>query len=38
MFKRILDLDVSSLSDEDLLLNAEEIFLALEKQEALYNA
>jgi hypothetical protein len=33
ILKRTIDLDLSLLSDEDLVLNAEEIFIELDKQE-----
>lgn len=36
ILKRTVDLDFPPLSDEDLVLNAEELFLELDKQEALY--
>lgn len=36
IFKRVLHLDFPPLSDEDLILNAEEIFLELDRQEAAY--
>ena len=34
ILKRIINFDVPPLTDEDLVLNAEEIFLALDEQEA----
>ncbi len=34
ILKRVTDLDFPSLSDEELVLNAEEIFLELDKREA----
>lgn len=37
ILKRTVDLDFPSLSDEDLVLNAEEIFLDLDAQESLYD-
>lgn len=36
ILKRTVDLDFPPLCDEDLVLNAEGIFLELDKQEALY--
>jgi hypothetical protein len=36
ILKRTVDLDFPPLSDEDLVLNAEELFLDLDEQEALY--
>ncbi|GAB4291492.1 MAG: hypothetical protein Fur0025_26740 [Oscillatoriaceae cyanobacterium] len=36
ILKRTLDLDFPPLSDEDLVLNAEEIFLEMDAQESLY--
>lgn len=36
ILKRTVDLDFPPLSDEDLVLNAEEIFLELDRQEAMY--
>jgi hypothetical protein len=36
ILKRTVDLDFPPLSDEDLVLNAEELFLELDQQEALY--
>ncbi len=36
ILKRVIDFDVLPLTDEDLLLNAEELFLALDEQEANY--
>lgn len=36
ILKRTVDLDFAPLSDEDLVLNAEGIFLELDKQEALH--
>jgi hypothetical protein len=35
ILKRTADLDFSPLSDEDLVLSAEELFLELDEQEAL---
>jgi hypothetical protein len=32
ILKRAIDFDVPPLTDEDLVLNAEELFLALDKQ------
>ena len=34
ILKRVVNFDVPSLTDEDLVLNAEELLLALDKQEA----
>ncbi len=36
ILKRVTDFDVLPLTDEDLVLNAEELFLALDEQEANY--
>lgn len=36
ILKRTVDLDFPPLSNEDLVLNAEEIFLELDRQEAMY--
>lgn len=36
ILKRTVYLDFPPLSDEDLVLNAEELFLELDEQEALY--
>jgi hypothetical protein len=36
ILKRTVDLDFPPLSDEDLVLNAEGLFLELDDQEALY--
>jgi hypothetical protein len=36
ILKRTVDLDFPPLSDEDLALNAERLFLELDEQEALY--
>jgi hypothetical protein len=36
ILKRVIDFDVFPLTDEDLVLNAEELFLALDEQEANY--
>lgn len=36
ILKRTVDLDFPPLSDEDLVLNAEELFLELDEQEAVY--
>jgi hypothetical protein len=36
ILKRTVDLDFPPLSDDDLVLNAEEIFLELDEQEAVY--
>jgi hypothetical protein len=36
IFKRTIDLDFPPLSDEDLVLNAEALFLELDEEEALY--
>lgn len=36
ILKRVIDFDVLPLTDEDLVLNAEELFLALDEQEANY--
>ncbi len=36
ILKRTVDLDFPPLSDNDLVLNAEEIFLELDKQESVY--
>lgn len=36
ILKRILNFDFPPLTDEDLTLNAEELFLALDQQEADY--
>ncbi|NEU75990.1 hypothetical protein PI95_026415 [Hassallia byssoidea VB512170] len=36
ILKRVLHLDFPPLSDEDLVCNAEEIFLELDKQESDY--
>ncbi len=33
ILKRAIDFDVPPLTDEDLVLNAEELFLALDEQE-----
>ncbi|MDZ8138649.1 MAG: hypothetical protein RM049_25640 [Nostoc sp. DedQUE04] len=37
ILKRTVDLDFPPLSDENLVLNAEELFLELDEQEALYD-
>ena len=37
ILKRVVQFDVPPLSDEDLLLNAEELFLELDQQEAAYD-
>ncbi|MDC0837806.1 hypothetical protein POG23_08970, partial [Limnoraphis robusta] len=34
ILKRVINFDVPPLTDEDLVLNAEELFLALDEQEA----
>lgn len=34
ILKRVIDLDFPPLSDEDLVLNAEELFLELDRQES----
>ena len=36
IFKRTIDLDFPPLSDQDLVLNAEALFLELDEEEALY--
>lgn len=36
ILKRTIDLDFPPLSDEDLVLNAEALFLELDEEEALY--
>ncbi|GBE90795.1 hypothetical protein [Nostoc cycadae] len=36
ILKRMVYLDFPPLSDEDLVLNAEELFLELDQQEAMY--
>lgn len=36
ILKRVIHLDIPPLSDEDLVLNAEGVFLELEKQESAY--
>ena len=36
IFKRVINCDVPPLTDEDLVLNAEELFLALDEEEADY--
>lgn len=36
ILKRTVHLDFPPLSDEDLVLNAEELFLELDEQEAMY--
>ncbi|MBD2596224.1 hypothetical protein BCD64_15675 [Nostoc sp. MBR 210] len=36
ILKRTVDLEFPALSDEDLVLNAEGLFLKLDKQEAMY--
>ncbi|MDJ1171611.1 hypothetical protein PMG71_19450 [Roseofilum sp. BLCC_M154] len=36
ILKRVIDFDVLPLTDEDLVLNAEELFLALDEQEVNY--
>ncbi|AMW30604.1 MULTISPECIES: hypothetical protein [Arthrospira] len=36
ILKRVINFDVPPLTDEDLVLNAEELFLALDEQEADY--
>lgn len=36
ILKRVINFDVPSLTDEDLVLNAEELFLALDEQEIDY--
>lgn len=36
ILKRVINFDLPSLTDEDLILNAEELFLALDEQEADY--
>lgn len=36
IFRRLVNLDFSPLADDDLALNAEALFLALDKQEADY--
>jgi hypothetical protein len=36
ILKRVIQIDFPPLSDEDLVLNAEEIFLELDKQESAY--
>jgi hypothetical protein len=36
IFKRTIDLNFPPLSDEDLVLNAEALFLELDEEEALY--
>ncbi|HEY9874896.1 MAG TPA: hypothetical protein V6D12_15770 [Candidatus Obscuribacterales bacterium] len=36
ILKRTVDLDFPPLSDEDLVLNAEGLFLELDEQEAVY--
>ena len=36
IFKRVINFDVPPLTDEDLVLNTEEIFLALDEEEADY--
>lgn len=36
ILRRVIHLDFPPLSDEDLVLNAEELFLELDKQEAIY--
>ncbi|ALF54077.1 hypothetical protein ACX27_16485 [Nostoc piscinale CENA21] len=36
ILKRTVDLEFPALSDEDLVLNAEGLFLELDKQEAMY--
>jgi hypothetical protein len=36
ILRRLLNFDFPSLTDEDLVLNAEELFLALDHQEADY--
>ncbi|HYX17221.1 MAG TPA: hypothetical protein VE944_23285 [Nostoc sp.] len=37
ILKRTVDLDFPPLSDENLVLNAEELFLELDEQEPLYD-
>jgi hypothetical protein len=36
ILKRVVNFDVPPLTDEDLVLNAEELFLALDEQETDY--
>jgi hypothetical protein len=36
ILKRVMDLDLAPLSDEDLIFNAEGVFLELDKQESVY--
>ena len=36
ILKRVINFDVPPLTDEDLVLNAEELFLALDEQEIDY--
>lgn len=36
ILKRVINFDISPLTDEDLVLNAEELFLALDEQETDY--
>ena len=36
ILKRLIHLDFPPLSDEDLILNVEELFLELDRQEATY--
>lgn len=36
ILKRVIDLDFPPLSNEDLVLNAEELFLELDKQETAF--
>ncbi len=36
ILRRLVNFDLAPLTDEDLVLNAEELFLALDKQEADY--
>ncbi|MBO0349003.1 hypothetical protein J0895_07795 [Phormidium pseudopriestleyi FRX01] len=37
ILKRVINFDVPPLTDEDLVLNAEELFLALDAQETDYD-
>lgn len=36
ILKRVIHIDFPPLSDEDLVMNAEELFLELDKQESAY--